>query len=103
MFSALSTQKKRLIVGAVAVITILTLSNVRPCLDLPQSSTERGITIPCFKLTQRSYIWTRVCTFLWPFVIVICAIRATLMIVQLQRGYVLPTHSPSLWAHSGVL
>lgn len=48
-------------VGALAIITILALSN-------------------------RSYIWSRVCTFLWPFVIVICAIRAILMIVELQRG-----------------
>jgi len=37
-------------------------------------------------LSNRSYVWTRVCTFLWPFIIVICAVRATLMIVQLQRG-----------------
>jgi hypothetical protein len=37
-------------------------------------------------LSNRSYIWIRVCKFLWPFVIIICAIRAILMIVQLQRG-----------------
>lgn len=37
-------------------------------------------------LSNRSYIWIRVCKFLWPFIIVICAVRATLMIVQLQRG-----------------
>jgi len=37
-------------------------------------------------LSNRSYVWIRVCKFLWPFVIVICAVRATLMIVQLQRG-----------------
>ncbi|KAJ8084700.1 hypothetical protein PM082_003476 [Marasmius tenuissimus] len=37
-------------------------------------------------LSNRSYIWTRVCKFLWPFIIVICAIRAILMIVQLNRG-----------------
>ncbi|KAI0081118.1 hypothetical protein K474DRAFT_1682203 [Panus rudis PR-1116 ss-1] len=48
-------------VGAAAVVTILALSN-------------------------RSYIWTRVVKFLWPFVIVICAVRAILMIVELQRG-----------------
>jgi len=35
---------------------------------------------------QRSYIWTRVVKFVWPFVIVISAIRAIIMIVQLQRG-----------------
>lgn len=37
-------------------------------------------------LSNRSYIWTRVCKFLWPFLIIICAVRAILMIVQLQRG-----------------
>jgi len=42
--------------------------------------------ITIFALSNRSYIWTRVCKFLWPFVIVICAVRAILMIVQLQRG-----------------
>jgi len=37
-------------------------------------------------LSNRSYTWTRACKFLWPFVIVICAIRVTIMIVQLHRG-----------------
>jgi hypothetical protein len=37
-------------------------------------------------LSNRSYIWIRVCKFLWTFVIIICAVRATLMIVELQRG-----------------
>lgn len=37
---------------------------------------------------QRSYIWTRVSKFLWPFIIIIAAVRAALMIVELQRGYV---------------
>lgn len=37
---------------------------------------------------QRSYIWIRVVKFMWPFVIVLSAIRAILMIVQLQRGSV---------------
>ncbi|CDO73169.1 hypothetical protein BN946_scf185007.g224 [Trametes cinnabarina] len=37
-------------------------------------------------LSNRSYIWTRVCKFIWPFVIVICAVRAIIMIVELQRG-----------------
>jgi len=36
--------------------------------------------------SNRSYIWIRVCKFLWTFVIIICAVRAILMIVQLQRG-----------------
>lgn len=42
--------------------------------------------ITIFAFSNRSYIWTRVCKFLWPFVIVIAAVRAILMIVQLQRG-----------------
>lgn len=42
--------------------------------------------INIFCLSNRSYIWTRVCKFLWPFIVVISAIRAIIMIVQLQRG-----------------
>ncbi|KAG7452174.1 uncharacterized protein BT62DRAFT_926390 [Guyanagaster necrorhizus] len=42
--------------------------------------------INMFALSNRSYIWTRVCKFLWPFVIVISAVRAMLMIVELERG-----------------
>ncbi|KAF8899181.1 hypothetical protein BD779DRAFT_65650 [Infundibulicybe gibba] len=42
--------------------------------------------ISIFALSNRSYIWIRVCKFLWPFVIVISAIRAIIMIVELQRG-----------------
>lgn len=37
-------------------------------------------------LSNRSYIWTRVCKFLWPFLIILCAVRAIFMIVQLTRG-----------------
>jgi len=48
-------------VGAVALINILALSN-------------------------RSYIWTRVCKFLWPFIIIICGVRGIIIIVELQRG-----------------
>jgi hypothetical protein len=36
--------------------------------------------------SNRSYLWTRVCKLVWPFVIAIAAIRAILMIVELQRG-----------------
>jgi len=36
--------------------------------------------------SNRSYVWARVCHFLWPFIIVIAAVRAILMIVQLGRG-----------------
>jgi len=42
--------------------------------------------INVFALSNRSYIWTRVCKFLWPFVLVIACVRAILMIVELQRG-----------------
>lgn len=42
--------------------------------------------ITVFALGNRSYIWTRVVKFLWPFIIVICAVRAIIMIVELQRG-----------------
>jgi len=42
--------------------------------------------ISAFALSNRSYIWIRAIKFLWPFVIVISAVRAILMIVQLQRG-----------------
>lgn len=37
-------------------------------------------------LSNRSYVWIRVCKFLWLPVIIICGIRATLIIVELQRG-----------------
>lgn len=42
--------------------------------------------INCFSLSNRSYIWSRVVGFLWPFIIVISAVRAILMIVELNRG-----------------
>jgi len=42
--------------------------------------------ISLFTLGNRSYIWTRVCKFLWPFLIIVSAVRAILMIVELQRG-----------------
>ncbi|KAF7307406.1 hypothetical protein MIND_00534800 [Mycena indigotica] len=37
-------------------------------------------------LATRSYTFARAMQFVWPFVIVACAIRAILMIVQLNRG-----------------
>ncbi|TFL06166.1 hypothetical protein BDV98DRAFT_609897 [Pterulicium gracile] len=37
-------------------------------------------------LSNRSYIWVRVCKFLWPFIIVLSAVRAIVMLVQLKRG-----------------
>lgn len=42
--------------------------------------------ISMLALSNRSYIWIRVAKFLWPFVIVIAAVRAIIMIVELQRG-----------------
>lgn len=43
---------------------------------------------------QRSYIWTRVCKFIWPFILVIALVRAIIMIVELQRGYVFSPMAP---------
>lgn len=37
-------------------------------------------------LSNRSYLWTRVCKFLWPFIMVISGIRAIFMIWELSRG-----------------
>lgn len=55
-------------------------------------------------LSNRSYIWTRVCKFLWPFIIVISAIRAILMVVELNRGKDKITwecsHGGQLWSES---
>jgi len=42
--------------------------------------------VNAFALSNRSYIWTRVCKFLWPFIIVISAIRCIIMLLELQRG-----------------
>jgi len=36
-------------------------------------------------LSNRSYIWSRVCFFLWPFIIIACGIRAIFMIWELNR------------------
>ncbi|EIM92697.1 uncharacterized protein STEHIDRAFT_89915 [Stereum hirsutum FP-91666 SS1] len=48
-------------IGAVALINVIALSN-------------------------KSYIWTRVCKFLWPLIVVISAVRDIIIIVELQRG-----------------
>lgn len=42
--------------------------------------------INAIALSNRSYIWIRVCKFLWPFIIVIALVRAIIMIVELQLG-----------------
>jgi len=36
-------------------------------------------------LSNRSYIWTRACKFTWPFVVILSAIRAIVMIAELYR------------------
>jgi len=36
-------------------------------------------------LSNRSYIWIRVCKFIWPFAVVVSLIRAIVMIVELYR------------------
>jgi len=41
--------------------------------------------INALALSNRSYIWTRVCKFSWPFMVIISAIRAIVMIVELYR------------------
>jgi hypothetical protein len=74
-------------VAAVALINIIALSNVRAA---PRA---RDVRVPT--ALQRSYIWTRMCKFLWPLIVVIAAIRAILMIVELERKCV-PDASCSL-------
>lgn len=47
-----------------------------------------GVTaiINIFALSNQSYIATRVCKFLWPINLVICGVRAVIMIWELSRG-----------------
>jgi len=45
-----------------------------------------GAALSAIALSNRSYLWTKVVTFIWPFIIVIAAIRAIIMIVRLQQG-----------------
>ncbi|KAG8804276.1 hypothetical protein FRC16_010605 [Serendipita sp. 398] len=42
--------------------------------------------INAITLSNRSLVWARVCHFLWPFIIVICGVRAIFMIWELNRG-----------------
>jgi len=37
-------------------------------------------------LATRSYVFSRAAQFIWPFVIIACAVRAIIMIVELNRG-----------------
>lgn len=37
-------------------------------------------------LSSRSYLFTRVCNFVWPFAFVIAAIGDIALIIELQRG-----------------
>ncbi|VDB86924.1 unnamed protein product [Peniophora sp. CBMAI 1063] len=41
--------------------------------------------VNCLALSNKSYIWTRVCKFLWPILIVVSAVRCIIMIVELDR------------------
>lgn len=66
-------------VCAVAVINAITLSNASRVMH----SLCQLLTIP-----QRSYVWSRVCHFLWPFILIICGVRAIFMIWELNRGLV---------------
>ncbi|KAI0068037.1 hypothetical protein BV25DRAFT_1818400 [Artomyces pyxidatus] len=91
--------------GAIAWATIMVLYSVVGGIllfkygdflffDYPEWQIYGGISmaigavalINAFALFNRSYIWTRVCKFLWPFILVISTIRAIVMILQLQRG-----------------
>lgn len=42
--------------------------------------------VTALAFSNRSYIWTRAAKFIWPFVIVLTAVRAIIIIVELQRG-----------------
>jgi len=42
--------------------------------------------INALAFANRSYLWSRACVALWPFLIVISAVRDIVMIVELQRG-----------------
>ena len=68
-----------MLVAGAAGVSAIALSNVSDLLH------TRQVQETDF-LPQRSYTWSRVTTFLWPFVIVICAIRVTVMIVEFNRG-----------------
>lgn len=72
-------------IAVLALLNILALSNVG--VRLPGGVIGVDINTD-LNDTQRSYILIRVCKFLWIFAIIICAVRATLMIVELQRGFV---------------
>lgn len=37
-------------------------------------------------LSNDSYLWSRVCKFLWPFIIIISGIRAIIILFELNRG-----------------
>ena len=80
-------------VGVAAGLSVVALSNVSGCSLLPYSPDVILLVHYTFENMptliwnqQRSYIWTRVCKFIWPFIIVIAAVRAIIMIVELQRG-----------------
>jgi hypothetical protein len=69
-------------VAGIAVLTALALSNV----SAPSVHAFVKVLIAIWSLSQRSYTFSRACVVLWPFLIVISAIRDIVMIVELQRG-----------------
>lgn len=71
-------------VAAMAAVNVIALSNVSLC-DCRNQGVDLNVD---FHGLQRSYTWIRACKFLWTFVIIISAVRATLMVVELQRGFV---------------
>jgi len=91
--------------GAIAWNVIITLYSVAGSIVLfkygmfwffiyPEAQIYGGIgmavgataLINAIALSNRSYIWIRVCKFIWPFIIVISAIRCIIMIVELDRN-----------------
>jgi len=69
-------------VAGIAVLTALALSNV----SAPSVHAFVKVLIAIWSLSQRSYTFSRACVVLWPFLIVISAVRDIVMIVELQRG-----------------
>lgn len=69
-------------VAGIAVLNALALSNV----SAPSVQAFVKVLIAIWSLSQRSSTFSRACVVLWPFLIVISAVRDIVMIVELQRG-----------------
>ena len=69
-------------VAGIAVLNALALSNV----SAPSVHAFVKVLIAIWSVSQRSYTFSRACVVLWPFLIVISAVRDIVMIVELQRG-----------------